>query len=280
MTDCILLVEDNDDLRDMIARTLRKAGYDVTEADNGQQALDMLAQEETGHPRYAVVLTDIVMGTIDGIEVLNTARSLPHAPEVILLTGHGSLETAIEAVRNNAFDYLLKPTRKAKLLERIAAAIEHYHNRQRQSRAVEIVRSLADFAEPSDRATHSPSPQDTPSDHSARDRYIQVGQLSIDTHRQEVHFEEHRVHVTPTEYLILACLASSAGRVVTFGDIVRRTHSYNVNESEAHDLLRSHIRNLRKKVDRRYIVSVYATGYMLVDPAEERDEPDDLPPQE
>jgi two-component system, OmpR family, response regulator len=273
MSNHILLVEDDNDLRDMIARTLRKAGYDITEAPDGQHAIDLLTSNHTQRNSYHVVLTDIVMGMIDGIEVLNVARSLPNPPEVILLTGHGSLQTAIEAVRNNAFDYLLKPSPKARLLERIAAALDHYQQRQRQHKAVEIVRSLADFATHSTHSAPVSAPHaeslPAPDSQNEADRYRQVGKLRLDTYRQEAHFANEPMHVTPTEYLILACLAASPGRVISFGDIVRHTHSYDVGEAEAHNLLRTHIRNLRKKFDRRYIESVYATGYMLVEPEEE-----------
>lgn len=289
----ILLVEDDYDLRDMLALTLRKAGYQVTEASDGRQAITLLApdaqnpdpqdtQDTQGEPTpedapapapYDVVLTDIVMGEIDGIEVLNVARNLPDPPEVILLTGHGSLETAIEAVRNQAFDYLLKPSQKTRLLERIGAAVDYRRATQRRHRAIEIVSQLADFASSSQPAPptgtsvlREPIVEPPPAEQGEQHRYREVGQLRIDTFRQKVFFAEQPVHTTPTEYIILACLAATPGKVVTFGDIIRRTHSYQVGETEAHDLLRSHIRNLRKKIDRRYLVSVYATGYMLVDP--------------
>lgn len=271
----LLLVEDDNDLRDMIARTLRREGYTVTEATNGSHAIELLTQPASDHSPYEVVLSDIVMGEVDGIEVLNVARSQPYRPEVVLLTGHGSLETAIEAVRNNAFDYLLKPSQKTKLLECIAAAVEYHRRSQHQHKAIEIVRSLADFAAQSDElgtseaATSHPeaSPDSAPSRTAEQmERYKEVGQLRIDTHRQEVWFANQQIHVTPTEYLILTFLAERPGRVATFGEMVRRTHSYDLEDSEAHDLLRSHIRNLRRKFDRRYLVSVYATGYMLLDP--------------
>jgi DNA-binding response OmpR family regulator len=98
------------------------------------------------------------------------------------------------------------------------------------------------------------------------DRYMRVGQLHIDTYRHEVSFAEKPLHLTPTEYMIVACLAATPGRVVSYGDIVRSIRGYEIEESEAHELLRTHIRNLRRKVDRRYVVSVYAVGYMLDEP--------------
>ncbi len=280
----ILLAEDDNDLRDMIARTLRKAGYEVAEAANGQEAVNLLTHRQANHPIYDIVLTDIVMGEIDGIEVMHVAREQPDAPEVILLTGHGSLETAIEAVRLGAFDYLLKPSPKEKLLDRIQTALDQRNEKRRNNKAVEIVRTLADFAtKPAENQhpslthpTESPLSPQQPAQSSAQssasddtERYMQVGLLSLDTYRKEVWFNQQLLHTTPIEYLILESLAQTPGRVVTFSDIVRNTHNYTINKTEAHDLLRTHIRNLRKKLDRRYIVSVYATGYMLVNPEEE-----------
>jgi DNA-binding response OmpR family regulator len=281
----ILLAEDDNDLRDMIARTLRKAGYEVAEAANGQEAVNLLTDRQANHPMYDIVLTDIVMGEIDGIEVMHVAREQPDAPEVILLTGHGSLETAIEAVRLGAFDYLLKPSPKEKLLDRIQTAMDQRNEKRRNTKAVEIVRTLADFAtrpaknqhpsltHPTESAPSAQQPAQSAAAAAAEtedaERYMQVGLLSLDTYRKEVWFNQQLLHTTPIEYLILESLAQTPGRVVTFSDIVRNTHNYTINKSEAHDLLRTHIRNLRKKLDRRYIVSVYATGYMLVNPEEE-----------
>lgn len=272
----ILLVEDDTDLRDVLAQTLRKAGYMVTDVPDGRQAIDILTQQtDMGRRCCDIVLTDIVMGEIDGIEVLNVARSLPDAPEVILLTGYGSLETAIEAVRNNAFDYINKPSSRHMLLERIAAALEHRRTKQRQSKAVAIVESLADFADATtpEHLLNSVAPAHKPpealSTPQEDTRYLSIGEMTIDRHRQQVWFRNTLLHITRTEYSILMCLAEVPGRVVTFDTIVRQTHRYELERGEAHDLLRSHIRNLRKKVDRRYIVSVYGTGYMLAAPEQE-----------
>jgi DNA-binding response OmpR family regulator len=75
--------------------------------------------------------------------------------------------------------------------------------------------------------------------------------------------------MTPTEYTLLTCLATTPGRVVTYSDIANQTHSEHLDDTEAHELLRWHVRNLRHKLDRRYLVSVRGVGYMLIDPDEE-----------
>jgi DNA-binding response OmpR family regulator len=186
------------------------------------------------------------------------------------------METAIAAIRAGAFDYLIKPCRTSKLLEQVAAAIQQRQVRLRQIKAENMLQSIVNFVQNTQTdeeahptpgaATRSPAQeQDEPQ---AADRYMSVGAIRIDTHRHQVWFEGNQIHVTPTEYAILECLANSAGRVVTYSDIIYRIRGYEMSESEAHSLLRAHIRNLRKKFDRRYLVSVYGVGYMLVGPDE------------
>ncbi|NJN66004.1 MAG: response regulator transcription factor [Chloroflexaceae bacterium] len=290
----ILVVEDDDTLRDIIAQTMHEAGYRVSQASHGEHAMRLLTQAVASHQAFDVIITDIVMGSIDGVEVTNFARSLPHPPEVILLTGHGSLETAMAAVRAGAFDYLLKPCRNAHLRERVVAALERRHawlRKEEESQAWQTVATAfsqvqaqrdasgREGKEPPDASGAEPSPSRSPSPPSSDQPppavpplpstgRLQVGALSIDPGRHEVWFDDQPLHVTRTEYAILTYLIRQTGRVAVFSDIVRCTHGYELAEGEARELIRQHIRNLRKKIDRRYIVSVYGVGYMLVDPGE------------
>jgi DNA-binding response OmpR family regulator len=272
----ILLVEDDDGWRQTLAQALQEEGYQVTQASDGRQAIALLNQASSEEAVYDLVLTDIVMGDVNGVDVTRAARSQPALPEVILLTGYGSMETAIAAIRAGAFDYLIKPCRTSTLLEQVASAIQHRQVRLRQIKAEDMLQSIVDFVKDThldeDRHLASPgAPRHTAQEHDESqeaERYLSVGAIRIDTHRHQVWFEGKQIHVTPTEYAILECLASSAGRVVTYSDIIYRIRGYEMSESEAHSLLRAHIRNLRKKFDRRYLVSVYGVGYMLVGPDE------------
>ncbi len=83
---------------------LLEEGYQVDVCDNGDDAILLLQQRSID-----LVLTDMVMPGTDGLEVLRLAKALPNPPEVILVTGHASLETAIDALKNGAHDYLVKP---------------------------------------------------------------------------------------------------------------------------------------------------------------------------
>jgi len=100
----ILIVDDELFFRKLYRDLLLEEGYQVEVCDNGDDAIALLQQ----HP-IDLVLTDMVMPGRNGLEVLRVARTLPNPPDVILVTGHASLETAIDALKNGARDYLVKP---------------------------------------------------------------------------------------------------------------------------------------------------------------------------
>lgn len=268
----ILIVEDDTNMREALAGVLEDVGYLVTQAADGETAIAFLTQAVLDGVPYEVVITDIVMGAVDGIEVLKVATSQPYMPEVILLTGHGTMETAMTAVRAGAFDYLLKPCRIADLLDRVMAALEYRRNRLIQVQAVETLRSIAsalgNVLETGMSVPKPPAIAPAQADDPERlpGRYVEIGLLRIDTYRHEVWFDGEEVSVTPIEYALLACLAETPERAVGFSEIALYTHKKELERNDARQLLISHVRNVRNKIDRRYVVSVPGTGYMLVNP--------------
>jgi two-component system, NtrC family, response regulator HydG len=100
----VLVVDDQRNMRATTALVLRQAGYDVAEAEDGSAAIQRL-QGET----FDVVLTDLRMGAVDGIEVLSRAVEASPSTQVIVMTAYGTIESAVEAVRRGAYDYLSKP---------------------------------------------------------------------------------------------------------------------------------------------------------------------------
>jgi signal transduction histidine kinase len=121
----VLLVEDEDGFRDLMSGFLRSLGCEVTECCDGETGL----MEQRKRPAD-IVLTDIRMRGVDGMEVLRRVReSWPHT-EVILITGYATVEAAIEALRHGAYDLLLKPVR----LEQIETVIRHCEERIRYAR--------------------------------------------------------------------------------------------------------------------------------------------------
>jgi DNA-binding response OmpR family regulator len=115
----LLLVDDDLLILQSISSALEQEGYQVATAANGKEALEILEQT-----RFDLVLTDLVMDPVDGMEVLRQVKA--KAPEcvVIILTGYGDLMSAIEALRLDADDYLLKPCEPEELVFRISSCLE------------------------------------------------------------------------------------------------------------------------------------------------------------
>ena len=115
----ILIADDHDALRRGLARGLSEAGHDVEEASNGNAAIERL---HDGH--FDVVLSDLKMGGSDGMDVLRTTRALHPSTAVILMTAFGSVNTAVEAMKIGAFDYVQKPFEIEEMEVKIEKALE------------------------------------------------------------------------------------------------------------------------------------------------------------
>jgi DNA-binding NtrC family response regulator len=100
----VLIVDDKESLRDMLAQTLTMEGYQVETATDGRDAI-ALANER----RFDVVLTDLKLPSMDGIEVLSKLKEMDPGQEVIMMTAFGTIETAVSAMKLGAFDFLTKP---------------------------------------------------------------------------------------------------------------------------------------------------------------------------
>jgi DNA-binding NtrC family response regulator len=119
MSQSILLVEDEELLRESMAELLEEDGYEVVQAANGQAGHDLLLERP-----FDLVISDIRMPEMDGAELLRRARRIaPHTP-VIIVTAFGTVESAVGAMRDGAADYLLKPVQFEDLLARVRRALE------------------------------------------------------------------------------------------------------------------------------------------------------------
>jgi diguanylate cyclase (GGDEF)-like protein len=114
--DRILVVDDEDTVRSVLYQVLAGDGYAVESAANGLQALEML-----GKKSFALVITDIKMPGMTGLELLERVKSLYSETQVIIITSHASLETAISAMRHGAYDYLFKPFEDLDLISAAAS---------------------------------------------------------------------------------------------------------------------------------------------------------------
>jgi two-component system, NtrC family, response regulator HydG len=116
----ILIVDDQRNMRTTLAMMLRGAAYEVDEAADGEQGVDRGA---TG--AYDLVLTDLRMGSKDGIDVLRATKDAHPLTEVIVMTAYGTIESAVEAMRLGAFDYIQKPFTEQELLIKVAKALDN-----------------------------------------------------------------------------------------------------------------------------------------------------------
>jgi DNA-binding NtrC family response regulator len=131
-------VDDEEDFLETIIKRLNKRQVDASGARSGEEALELL-KEKT----FDVVILDIKMpGGMDGIEALREIKKVQPLAEVILLTGHASVETSIEGMRLGAFDYLLKPIKLDELLKKIAQAIEKKDTHDNKIRSAQIKKLL------------------------------------------------------------------------------------------------------------------------------------------
>ncbi|NIQ96728.1 MAG: diguanylate cyclase [Desulfuromonadales bacterium] len=144
----ILVVDDEAFFRQLYSELLNDAEYEVETASSGEDALQRLRQGGVD-----VVLTDMVMPGIDGLEVLRESRNIENPPEVILVTGHATVETAIQALKSGARDYLVKPFNPNELLHLVRTCLEqrrlldentHLKNQIRLFRTGQFLASILD----------------------------------------------------------------------------------------------------------------------------------------
>jgi two-component system response regulator AtoC len=123
----LLIVDDDDDMRQDLARLFRRQGHEVTAAVSGEDALNKAA-----HARFDVALLDLHLPGISGIDVLAKLKELQPELEALMLTAHSSIETAVEAMRQGAYDYLTKPFRAADLEVHVQKAFEKVQWQRRE----------------------------------------------------------------------------------------------------------------------------------------------------
>jgi DNA-binding NtrC family response regulator len=137
----LLLVDDEEPFRKTLAKRLKETGYEVAEAASGLDALETLAEGAID-----VVVLDIQMPGMSGLETLSEIRARHIGTEVIMLTGHGDVSSAVEGMRLGAYDYLMKPCEYEYLVVKIQEAFKVKKERDERLRKAEE-RSLLDRME-------------------------------------------------------------------------------------------------------------------------------------
>lgn len=189
----ILVVEDEAAIQQLVSYNLIKAGFHVTCADNGEEALECLLEESID-----CVLLDLMLPGMSGLEVCETIRRKSeqngrYVP-IVMLTAKGEEEDIVEGLEYGADDYITKPFSPKVLIARIKAVLRRGYERQKQ--------------EEDDQST------------------IVVGDLEIDKGRHEVRLQGELLHLTMTEFGILALLASKPGWVFSRQQIIDSVRGY------------------------------------------------------
>ncbi len=122
----ILLVDDDKFILQSVGNILENSGYDVTRADSGEKAIALIEKQE-----FDLVLTDLIMDAVDGIKVLKKSKEVNKDTMVIILTGFGDLDSAIDALRFKADDYLLKPCEPTEISFKISSCLEKLELKRR-----------------------------------------------------------------------------------------------------------------------------------------------------
>ena len=130
----VLVVDDEEDFLETIVKRLNKRKINAMGVKSGEEALEVIKDRLVD-----VVILDIKMpGGMDGIETLREIKKIQPICEVILLTGHGSMETSIEGMKLGAFDYLLKPVKLEDLLPKLAEAFEKKDSQDQNIRSAQL----------------------------------------------------------------------------------------------------------------------------------------------
>ena len=116
----LLVVDDEDVIRKGMRRILEAEGYQVTTSASGRTAIEKIQEQD-----FDVVITDLKMPGMDGIEVLKTIKILQPEVPVIIITGYSTVDTAVDAMKNGAFDYIAKPFTSTLIIDKVQKAVAH-----------------------------------------------------------------------------------------------------------------------------------------------------------
>ena len=235
----ILVVDDEPVARQSLTEILRLEGYAVNSVPNGQAAVEYVRT----HP-IELIIVDLRMPGMDGLEVIQVVNQISPETEVILLTAFGTTETAIQALRLRVHDYLLKPAPPAQVVNSVKKG---------------LVRREARLKARGGTATMEV-------DDVALEITLKDG-THIDLSRRQVRKKDKVIHLTPAEGRLLRVLIENPGRVYSHRELVLLVQGYDTSQREAPEILRPLVSRLRHKLEAfpsltDRVVSVRGTGYL------------------
>ena len=257
----ILIVDDERTTRLSLSEIFSLRGALTATAADGQEALDLIA-----HQTFDLIVLDIKMPGVSGLQVLETVQQTSPATIVILLTAHATVDSAIRALRQGAFDYLLKPAQPRTIIEVVERGLA---KRQEYLRRQSLVGLMEQTVEAFRQGT-APTPTANPATPAAPGEaaVAQAGDLVVDLQRREARLADQLLELTPTEFETLVYLVQHTERVVSCRDLVKAVHGYDTNEHAARPIMRVHIHRLRQKIEidataPMRLLTIRSAGYML-----------------
>jgi DNA-binding response OmpR family regulator len=233
----VLIVDDEEVARLTLAEILRLEGFQIKAVSSGEAAVEVLGAEN-----FDVMILDLKMNGMSGIDVLNSMVDTKPDLSVIILTAYGSIDTAIQAIRYQVHDYLLKPATPDQVLASIARALEK--KRQEGNMTAE------------NRSTYRGRVEDLP------------GGATLAWDKRQISWKTGNLSLTPTEARLLKILFERKNEMVPHTDLVYMIQGYRLDSEEAAKILRPVVSRLRQKLtsvpswDDR-IKNVRGAGYVL-----------------
>jgi DNA-binding response OmpR family regulator len=235
----ILVVDDEPVARQSLSEILRLEGYAVNSVPNGQAAVEYVRT----HP-IELLIVDLRMPGMDGLEVIQVVNQISPETEVILLTAFGTTESAIQALRLRVHDYLLKPAPPSQVVNSVKKGLVRREARLKARGGTSTVEV-----------------DDGPLEFSLKDG------THIDLSRRQVRKKDQIIHLTPAEGRLLRVLIENPGRVYSHRELVLLVQGYDTSQREAPEILRPLVSRLRHKLEpfpslSDRVVSVRGTGYL------------------
>ncbi len=234
---CILVVDDEKPIRVVVADALEAQGYHVEAVASSAEAL-----RACEHTAFDLALVDLKLpGPMDGLGLLKELRRRNPPMIVIVLTGYGSLDSAIAAMREGAYDYLTKPASMALI---VASVHRGLSKRQEEARQEQLISHLEETL----RELKRESRMERASVLSEPDRFVQTPRLVIDRQKRLVVLDDQLIELTPTEFDLLDYLATHSDHVVTASELIHAAQGYDLADADARPIVRVHLQRLRRKL--------------------------------
>lgn len=256
----VLVVDDEANLRQSLARILHQLGCEVTTAADGVEALQRLEAAP-----YDLVYLDIRLPGVDGLEVLRQVHDRYPQLAVVLLTAYASIKTAVEAVRLGATDYLIKPINPDVLIARTRTILADQAVQRRRHEIQEQIDALQAELKALDQSPDVAPTLALPAD----DRFLRRGRLVLDLHARRATYVDRALTLPPTAFDYLLALARHAPDIVPYQALVVEAQGYQTDLRQAQELTKWHIHMLREALEREsagmcQLLTVRGTGYRLV----------------